>query len=40
MDYGNHGGAGIIFELEVWKEFSQGRWGKDILVKGNNVIKS
>lgn len=40
MDCGNHGGAGIIFELEVWEGFGQGRWDKDILVTGENVIKS
>ena len=40
LDCRNHGGAGVTFEFETWEGFGQGRWGKDISVKGNNVIKS
>lgn len=34
---GNHGGADITFEVQ--EGFGQRIWGKDISVKGTNVIK-
>lgn len=34
---GNHGGADITFEVR--EGFGQRIWGKDISVKGTNVIK-